>query len=139
MAGGASTFGHRMVEGGAAGSDWALGVSGEIRPGFPFPWAGVMFFPAAEPMQPMDFSARTELVFQVRGDGRSYNAMLFSGPTTQGVPSTLAFEAGAEWTEVRLSLADFPGADPSQLRGIAFTAGQPAGSFEFFLDHVELR
>lgn len=139
MAGGASTVGHRMVEGGAAGSDWALGVSGEIRPGFPFPWAGVMFFPSAEPMQPVDFSARTELVFQVRGDGRSYSAMLFSGPSMQGVPSTLAFEAGTEWTEVRLSLADFPGADPSQLRGIAFTAGQPAGSFEFFLDHVELR
>src|SRR5690554_3474190 len=87
----------------------------------------------------VDFSARTELVFQVRGDGRSYSAMLFSGPSVQGVPSMLPFQAGPEWTEVRLALADFPGGDPSQLRGIAFTAGQPAGTFEFFLDDVELR
>lgn len=139
MAGGASTVEHRLVEGGAAGSAGALAVAGEIRAGFPFPWAGMIFFPAAEPMQPVDFSARTELVFQVRGDGRSYSAMLFSGPSMQSVPSTLAFQAGPEWAEVRLALADFPGADLSQLRGIAFTAGQPAGSFEFFLDRVELR
>ncbi len=98
-----------------------------------------MFFPAAEPMQPVDLSARSELVFQVRGDGRSYNAMLFSGPSVQGMPATLTFQAGPEWTEVRLALSDFPGADLSLVRGIAFTAGHPAGSFEFFLDDVELR
>lgn len=139
IAGGASTVGHGLVDDGADGSAGALEVSGEIRPGFPFPWAGMMFFPAAEPMQPVDLSARSELVFQVRGDGRSYNAMLFSGPSVQGMPSTLTFQAGPEWTEVRLPLADFAGADLSLLRGIAFTAGQPAGPFEFRLDHVELR
>lgn len=138
MAGGASTVEHRVVEGGADGSRGALEVIGEVRPGFPFPWAGVMFFPAAEPMQPVDLSARSELVFQVRGDGRSYNAMVFSGPSVQGMPSTLTFSAGPEWAEVRLALFDFVGADLSQLRGIVFTAGQPAGSFEFSLDHVEL-
>jgi len=139
IAGGASTAQFGLVEGGAGGSSGALRVAGEVKPGFPFPWAGVMFFPAAEPMQPVDFSGRSELVFQARGDGRRYSAMLFSGPSVQGMPATLAFEAGSEWTEVRLALADFPGGDPSQLRGIAFTAGQPAGTFEFFLDRVELR
>lgn len=139
MAGGTSTVEHRLVPDGADGTAGALAVSGMIRPGFPFPWAGVMFFPAAEPMQPMDASARSTLVFRVRGDGRTYNAMLFSGPSVQGMPSTLAFQAGAEWSEVRLALADFAGADLSQLRGLAFTAGQPGGSFEFVLDHVELR
>ncbi len=139
MAGGASTVEHRLVEAGAGGSRGALGVTGEIRPGFPFPWAGVMFFPAAEMMQPVDLSGRAELVFQVRGDGRSYNAMLFSGPSVQGMPATLAFQAGPEWSEVRLALSDFPGADLSLVRGIAFTAGQPAGAFEFALDQVELR
>lgn len=139
MAGGASTAGHRLVAGGADGSRGALAVAGEIRAGFPFPWAGVIFFAASEQMQPVDFSARSELVFQVRGDGRSYNAMLFSGASTQGMPSMQAFTAGAEWSQVRLRLSDFEGGDPSQLRAIAFAAGQPEGSFEFFLDHVELR
>lgn len=139
MAGGASTVQHGLVEGGAGGSRGALQVSGEVRPGFAFPWAGVMFFPAAQPMQPVDFSARGELVFHARGDGRNYSAMLFSGPSMQGMPSVQPFVAGPEWTEVRLPLSGFAGGDPSQLRGIAFTAGQPHGSFEFRIDHVELR
>jgi imidazolonepropionase-like amidohydrolase len=139
MAGGASTVQHALVEGGAGGSRGALQVRGEIKPGFAFPWAGVMFFPAADPMQPVDLSSRSELVFQVRGDGRSYSAMLFSGPSVQGMPSVQSFIAGPEWREVRLPLAAFQGGDLSQVRSIAFTAGQPHGAFEFRLDRVELR
>src|SRR5690606_27194273 len=116
-----------------------LQVSGEVKPGFAFPWAGVMFFPGAQPMQAVDLSSRGELVFRARGDGRSYGAMLFSGPSAQGMPSVQAFVAGPEWTEVRLPLSGFAGGDPSQVRGIAFTAGQPHGAFEFRIDHVELR
>ena len=78
-------------------------------------------------------------MFRVRGDGRSYHAMLFSGASAQGMPSLQPFVAGPEWTEVRLPLADFQGGDPAQVRGIAFTAGQPHGAFEFELDQVELR
>jgi imidazolonepropionase-like amidohydrolase len=139
MAGGASTVSQQWVEGGAQGSRGALQVSGEVLPGFAYPWAGTMFFPAPEPMQPVDASARKELVFQVRGDGRQYSAMLFSGASAQAMPSIRTFNADAQWREVRLALADFTGADLSQLRGIAFTAGQPRGRFEFMLDHVELR
>lgn len=137
--GGASTVRHTLVAGGAAGSRGALQVTGEIKAGAPFPWSGVMYFPGARPMQPVAVSARSELVFWARGDGRAYNAMLFSGPSAQGMPSLQAFTSGPEWREVRLPLADFAGADPALLRGIAFTAGQPAGAFAFRIDRVELR
>src|SRR5690606_39444334 len=70
IAGGASVVGHALVAGGADGSRGALAVRGEIRPGFAFPWAGVIFFPAGDATQALDFSARTELVFKARGDGR---------------------------------------------------------------------
>lgn len=139
MAGGASVVEHGRVAGGAGGSAGALRVAGEVKPGFAFPWAGVMFFPAAQPMAPVDLSSRSELVLQVRGDGRSYNAMLFSGASAQGAPSVQTFVAGAEWTEVRLPLSAFQGGDPAQVRGIAITAGQPHGGFELLVDHVELR
>lgn len=139
MAGGASMIEHAIVEGGAGDSQGALRIAGEVKRGFSFPWSGMMFFPASQPMQPVDFSARKELVFRARGDGRSYNAMLFSGPSAQGMPSMQAFVAGPEWTEVRLPLEGFAGADLAQLRGIAFTAGQPLGTFEFMLDDVEIR
>lgn len=139
MAGGASVVEHAVVDGGADDSRGALRVAGEVRPGFAFPWSGVIFFPASQPMQPVDLSTRRELVFRVRGDGRSYSAMLFSGASMQGMPAMQAFVAGPQWQQVRLPLDGFPGGDPSLVRGIAFTAGQPHGGFEFFLDDVELR
>jgi hypothetical protein len=40
---------------------------------------------------------------------------------------------------VRLALSAFQGGDLTQVRGIAFTAGQPHGAFELLLDDVELR
>lgn len=139
MAGGASVVAHAAVEGGADGSAGALRVSGEVKQGFAYPWSGVIFVPTSEMTRTMDLSSRKELVFQVRGDGRSYNAMLFSGPSVQGMPSMQGFVAGPGWKEVRLPLSGFAGGDLGQVRGIAFTAGQPVGEFEFFIDQVELR
>ena len=139
MAGGASVATQEAVAGGAAGTHGALRVSGEIRPGFAFPWAGTMFHPGAQPMQPVDASSRRELVFQARGDGRTYQAMLFSGPSMQGMPAMQPFTAGPEWTEVRIPLSAFAGADPAMLRAVAITAGLPEGGFELFIDQVELR
>lgn len=139
IAGGASIDAHRLVPDGAAGSSGALEVTGEIRPGFAFPWSGVIFYPASAPMQPVDMSARTELVFHARGDGRTYSAMVFSGPTMTGMPSTQTFVAGPDWREITLQLSNFPGTDLTLLRGIAFTAGQPTGEFRFLIDQLEIR
>ncbi|MBJ6981590.1 CIA30 family protein [Luteimonas sp. MC1572] len=139
MAGGTSVADQAWAAGGAAGSRGALRVAGEIRPGFAFPWAGTMFHPGAQPMQPVDASARSELVFQARGDGRGYQVMLFSGPSMQALPSMQAFTAGPEWREVRIPLASFAGADVATLRAVAITAGQPQGAFELYIDQVELR
>jgi Complex I intermediate-associated protein 30 (CIA30) len=132
MAGGASVATLKRERG-------ALAVSGEIKPGFAFPWSGAMFFPATQAMQPADLSARRELVFRVRGDGRSYSAMLFSGAQQQSMPSIRPFVAGPEWSEIRIPLSGFTGADLSRVRGFAFTAGQPQGAFAFQIDDVELK
>jgi imidazolonepropionase-like amidohydrolase len=131
MAGGASVGALQRADG-------VLRVSGEIRPGFGFPWSGAMFFPTAVPMQPADLSTRRTLVFRVRGDGRNYSAMLFSGAQVQSMPSVRPFVAGAEWTEVRIRLADFQGADLLRVRGLAFTAGQPQGAYRFEIDDVRV-
>lgn len=139
VAGGASVVRHARVEGGAGGSTGALQVSGEVKQGFAYPWSGVIFFPASDMGQTMALSSRKALVFHVRGDGRRYNAMLFSGESMQGMPSMQAFVAGPEWSEVRIPLDKFQGADLSQVRGIAFAAGEPLGAFDFRIDDVELR
>ena len=139
MAGGGSVATQEAFVGGAGGTRGALRVSGEIRPGFAFPWAGTMFHPGVQPMQPADASTRSELVFHARGDGRTYQAMLFSGASPRAMPAMQSFTAGPEWTEVRIPLAAFAGADPSTLRAVAITAGLPEGGFELFIDQVELR
>lgn len=132
MAGGASVGKIDRANG-------ALAVSGEIKAGFAFPWSGAMYFPANAPMQPVDLSGRGELVFKARGDGRTYNAMLFSGAQMQSMPSMKIFVAGPEWTEIRLPLASINGADLARVRGFAFTAGQPLGAFAFEIDDVRVK
>jgi imidazolonepropionase-like amidohydrolase len=132
MAGGASVANLKRANG-------ALSVSGEIKTGFAFPWSGAMYFPARAAMQPADFASRKELVFKARGDGRTYSVMLFSGVQMQSMPSIKTFVAAAEWKEVRIALADFAGADLARVRGFAFTAGQPAGTFAFEIDDVEVK
>ena len=139
MMGGASEAGHRLVAGGAAGSPGALEIHGEIRAGFIEPWAGAMFFVDATPMEPRDYSARSELVFHLQGDGREIRVMLFSGVSAQAMPAMHALPTTSEWTEVRVPLSAFAGADPSRLRAIAFSAGNPPGAFRFRIDGVELR
>lgn len=141
MLGGMSEVAHRLVEGGAQGSRGALEIIGEVKSGQSpsAMWSGMMAMLGAKPMEAVDFSARSELVFQVRGDGRTYQVMLFSGPSAQSLPSMRSFVAGPAWREVRMPLSDFAGADPKLLRAIAFAAGAPAGAFSFRIDRVEIR
>lgn len=50
--------------------DGALVVIGEIAPGLPFPWAGGIWMPSEQPMQPVDSSDREAIHSCNRSDGR---------------------------------------------------------------------
>ncbi len=137
MMGGASEAKMELVKPGAAGSAGALGITGTIKAGSPFPWAGAMFFPAAAPMAPADVSKFTEIVFYARGDGRDYQLMVFA-PELGNTPAVQAFTAGAEWREHVFPLKSF-GIDGKNLRGILFSAGSAPGAFSVAIDQVRLR
>ena len=118
----------------------ALRVEGEVGRGFAFPWAGAIYFPGAQPMQPVDFSDRETLRFRARGDGRTYIVMLFGADMGATVPPSVAFTASAEWSEVEIPLTRFPTATPSVIGGLAFVAqAPPLGGFSFELDDVEIQ
>ena len=88
-------------------------------------------------MTPVDLSRFKELVFWARGDGRSYQVMLFA--TRLGnIPAAQPFAAGPEWREVVIPLKAF-GVDGADLRGILFSADATPGAFEFRIDSVRLR
>ena len=59
--------------------------------------------------------------------------------TTTRQPAIVTFPVTPTWTEVRITLDRFNGADLAQLRGLAFTAGAPAGAFAFEIDDVRLQ
>ena len=133
MQGGSSTA-RLSVESGA------LRVEGEVAAGFPFPWAGAIYFPGARPMQPVDFSDRETLRFRTRGDGRTYMVMLFGADVNAAVPASVPFTASTAWTEVEIPLARFPTSAPGIIGGLAFVAqAPPLGAFAFAIDDVEIR
>ena len=119
--------------------DGALVVTGEIAPGTAFPWAGVIWMPGAQPMQPVDFSGREVIRFRTRGDGRQYSVMLISSAEPAGPPPTVTFTALEDWMQVEIRLGDFPTATPEIIAGLAFVAEGPVGGFAFEVDDLELR
>lgn len=119
--------------------DGALVVEGEVKAGFAYPWAGAIFFAGAAPMQPLDFSGRTTLRFRVRGDGSPLFVMLFGEDPTAGIPPTVPFEAGPDWSVVEIPLADFPTDAPEVISALAFVAQAPPRAFSFALDDLEIR
>ena len=124
---------------GAHGSSGAMAVSGVIKAGFAFPWAGVFFTPGASAEQSINYSAAKELVFWAKGDGRSYSVMAFSTAQQGGIPPSMSFTAGDSWQEIKLPLTGFEGLDLTQVTGLAFSAGTPEGEFEFLIDDVLIR
>jgi ABC-2 type transport system permease protein len=139
MRGGNSTATQKVVDGGAGGSKGALEVTGSIGDHIQYPFAGTMFFPVGPPNQGLsDMSRKKTLTFQARGDGKHYMVMVLSGLVQDSIPLMYDFEAGADWHEVRLILADFSNADFQRVRGIGVGTMGPVGPFRFQIDNVRL-
>jgi len=135
---GASKAAIRPVAPGAGASKGALEVSGTVEKGFIFPFAGATLWPGAQPMAPADLSGLRELVFRVKGDGKTYRVVVLS-PDMRGMPPSQEFVAGPDWSEVRLRLDGFAGADLAAVAGLSFSAGPATGPFRFLLDDVQFR
>lgn len=139
MRGGNSEVTLNIRPGGAAGSGHALRIRGVIREGFAYPWAGAMFFAGERPMAPVDLSGKRELVFWAKGDGGSYQVLLFSGTGQDRPPAWRSFRAGPEWRELRIPLEEFAGARPETFQAILFSGGPERGEFELLIDEVALQ
>jgi hypothetical protein len=136
MAGGASVVQQEVVSGGAEGSGKSLAISGETKAGFGFPWAGMIFSPGARQMAPADLSKFSGVSFWTKGDGRTYQFLLFA--TRLGrIPAQKGFTAGPEWQQVTVSFSDL-GLDGSDIMGIFVGGGPALGTFRFQIDGVRL-
>jgi imidazolonepropionase-like amidohydrolase len=138
MVGGKSSAAMKVTDGGAHNSTKALDVTGDIAPGLPYAWGGVMFMPNTRPMTPTDFSKAREIRFWAQGDGRTYKVMVFAASRGQA-PITVDFVAGPEWKEFIYPINSFAGMDGHDIMGIAITANPVAGAFRFRLDDVRIQ
>lgn len=136
FAGGKSVVSHQVIDaGGERGK--ALEISGELKEGFSYPWSGMMVSPASTPMSPADLSKVGEITFWARGDGKTYQLMVFA--TRLGMMPALApFTAGPEWTKHSFTWKDF-GVDGSDITGLFWgQGGTDLGAFRLLIDDVRL-
>ncbi|MBR7801410.1 CIA30 family protein [Undibacterium fentianense] len=133
--GGHSTVALRFGESEPDGQA-SMQINASIQPGFAFPWAGVVFFPAQQAMQPADLSNANTLKFKVKGDGKIYNV----GFTMQGsfIPLNINFKASPNWQEISIPFSRFKGLDPSIITMLSFNAGPTTGEYQFLLADVRL-
>jgi imidazolonepropionase-like amidohydrolase len=138
VVGGKSTAETRTLAGGApaGGSPGkSLLVSGEIRPGATFPWAGVTFTPGPALMAPADLSAVKEIAFWAKGDGGTHELLLFTVNRSRQ-PASRTFVAGPEWQRYVFPLSSFEGVDPRGVIGLFWGGGVSQGPFQFQIDDV---
>jgi hypothetical protein len=137
MAGGKSVAKMDVVAGGAEASKNALRVTGEVMEGFAYPWSGVLFSPGPSMMAPVNLSSRKGIQFWAKGDGRTYQLMVFAQRLGYR-PAVQTFVAGPEWKQFTMPFASFGGLDGSDVMAIVWAAGPKTGTFALTLDNIRV-
>jgi imidazolonepropionase-like amidohydrolase len=135
--GGRSVVKMEVVADGANGSHGALRLTGEVMPGFAFPFSGVLFFPGAAPMRAANLSAHKALRFWAKGDGQTYQVMFYLSRFANR-PVTRDFIAGPQWTQIEVPFAQLGDVDGSDITAFEWAATR-TGEFELALDDVQLQ
>lgn len=138
LRGGKSTAEFHVVENGAQKSKGSLLIEGEVAEGLSYGWSGAIFFPGATPMAPADLSAKKEISFWAKADGRTYSVMLFAASRGY-IPAVRTFAAEPEWKQFKFPIAQFDGLDGHDLIGLFIGAGVPPGKFALQIDDVRFR
>ncbi len=137
VANGKSSATITFIRGGANDSKGALGVNAKVNPGFPFPWAGAALGDFVAPINGLDISKYSKLMFDIKGTSGTYRVLSFSADAS-GVPPSQYFKVSEQWQRITISLSDFRGFNTKLFSGFAFIAGPEHGEFEFILDNVQL-
>jgi beta-glucosidase len=138
LGGGKSVASLQIVDGGANNSKGALRVSGETISGAQFLFAGAAFSPGSSLQDPVNLSAKKEISFWAKGDGKTY-VFLVSAQGLQGqMPKMEHFVAGPEWKQYTFPISSF-GTDGHDVMNLGFAYNQQVGKFDFEIDQLEIR
>ena len=131
--GGKSGAETRWTAGGAGKSKGAMRIEGDVAAG-PAPWAGAMFSPGSGPMQPVNLGARQAITLKVRGTPGDYAIVMLHG---EGQVAAVPIQVTGDWKAVRVSLAQFAGADLARVSAIGISNSR-IGHFQVDLDDVAI-
>ena len=120
-------------EAAVAPMDTALRVTGTLRPGFAFPYAGAMWNAGTTMMEPVDRRGWSMLTLDVRGEAELLRVMFFSGGNPQ--PVWRDFEPGAP---IEIDLSTLAGLDLAAFQAVGVFAAQPDGAFEFVIEEARI-
>ena len=120
----------------------ALAVRGEIKTGFPYPWAGAFLAFTNNLTEAVDFSTHQAIEFSAAGSRGQYQMMVFILDSMQ--PVQIPFEISEQCSTVRIDMAAHPQVAWDSVTGLAWVADRnrlPAelASFEFKLDNIVVR
>jgi imidazolonepropionase-like amidohydrolase len=134
---GKSTAQFKLTEGGAEGSRQSLLITGTIKEGAAFRWAGAVFLPGKTFVDPANLSSAKALGFYARGQGAGFAVLIFSR-SAGFIPAVRAFEAGPEWKEHVFPWEDF-NTEGYDITSIFIGAYQKTGDFSLQVDNVRLK
>ncbi|NKB72506.1 MAG: amidohydrolase family protein [Candidatus Latescibacteria bacterium] len=134
LMGGTSAAQFKWASGGALSSVGSMEITGQIAAGSSNPWAGVMFWPGAQAMDPADLSARKSVSFWARGDGKTYYLMFFT-QSLGYMPSIQTFTVSDAWTQFSFPFEQF-GTSGQDITGVFWGGGPQAGPFVLQLDNI---
>lgn len=115
----------------------ALVLTGEIKPDYLAPWAGIAFYPADQQFRPANLGSAKALRFWARGEGKGFAVMGFS-PSGGRRPSISPITVGKDWTEVTLRFAQLANFDPTNAQMLLIGATQQDGPFHLEIADVRL-
>ncbi|OYY78785.1 MAG: hypothetical protein B7Y43_04315 [Sphingomonas sp. 28-62-20] len=115
----------------------ALVLTGEIKPGYLAPWAGIAFYPADQQFRPANLGSAKALRFWARGEGKAFAVMGFS-PSGGQRPSISPITVGKEWAEITLRFAQLANFDSSNTQMLLIGAIQQDGPFRLEIADVRL-
>ena len=111
-----------------ADTSQVLAITGAVADGYPFPYAGAMWFASNMPMQPEDYSGVARLLLQIDGASGEYQALFFSGASQAAQPQQVPITVGQL---NRIELGQVDGLDLTRLRAIGVFASGSARAVDF--------
>jgi imidazolonepropionase-like amidohydrolase len=134
---GKSTAQYKLAEGGAEGSRQSLLITGTIKEGAAFRWAGAMFLPGKTFTDPANLSSAKAVSFYARGQGAGFAVLLFSR-SAGFIPAIRTFAAGPEWKEYVFPWENF-NTEGYDVTGIFLGAYQKTGDFSLQVDNLRFK